>query len=49
MVFFHLILATPGGPSEPLVGQTPRRDFLNINEGDFAEVRPKILSCLFYF
>ncbi|VDO03443.1 unnamed protein product [Rodentolepis nana] len=28
--------ATPG-PSEPLVGQTPRRDFLNINEGDYME------------
>ncbi|KAM7540285.1 hypothetical protein Aperf_G00000045409 [Anoplocephala perfoliata] len=31
------VAATPGGPGDPLTGQTPRRDFLNINEGDFAE------------
>nr|CDS27785.1 cell division cycle 5 protein [Hymenolepis microstoma] len=34
--------ATPG-PSEPLVGQTPRRDFLNINEGDYME-HPQAMS-----
>ncbi|KAM3177262.1 hypothetical protein ACTXT7_004874 [Hymenolepis weldensis] len=33
--------ATPG-PSDSLMGQTPRRDFLNINEGDYMEVRTHI-------